>query len=249
MQIDDFLSLVKKRRSIRRLKPDPIPDEYLYKILESARWAMSGANAQPWEFIIVKDKETKQKMAEGWLQIREDNYNVIEQTRIEKLRHPMFARPLTLPNFVYAPVIIVVCGDRRTLQATILAPSFIGAEGSKSGDATYLKNMANTTQIMHLAAASAGLGSTWISVNGIFEQLLKTILEVPPAIDIHSMVALGHPAYEPAPTFRRELEEIVHYEKYDKSKYRTGADVISFIRLIRRYLHEQNKPAYKPNST
>jgi len=47
MQIDEFLELVKKRRSIRRFKPDPIPEECVMKILEAGRWAMSGANAQP----------------------------------------------------------------------------------------------------------------------------------------------------------------------------------------------------------
>ena len=206
MNIDEFLDLVRKRRSIRRLKSDPIPDEWVEKILESARWAMSGANGQPWEFIVVKDKQTRYKMAESWLEIRKDNYNVIERTRIEELRHPMYARPLELPPFKDAPVLIVVCGDRRTVQATILAPSFIGAEGGKGSDATFLKNMATATQIMHLAAAALGLGSTWLSVNGIFEQSLKQILEVPPAIEVHSLVALGYPAYEPLPPYRRELK-------------------------------------------
>ena len=42
--MDDFLELVRNRRSIRNLKPDPVPDEVIEKILEAARWAMSGAN-------------------------------------------------------------------------------------------------------------------------------------------------------------------------------------------------------------
>jgi nitroreductase len=48
MNIEQFLELAKKRRSIRRFKPDPVPDEIIQKILEAARWAMSGANGQPW---------------------------------------------------------------------------------------------------------------------------------------------------------------------------------------------------------
>ncbi|MBI4334686.1 MAG: nitroreductase family protein [Chloroflexi bacterium] len=47
MEIDAFLDLVRRRRSIRRFKPDPVPEEYIEKILEAGRWAMSGANGQP----------------------------------------------------------------------------------------------------------------------------------------------------------------------------------------------------------
>jgi len=59
IKIDEFLDLVKKRRSIRRFKSDPIPGKLVEKIIEVARWAMSGANAQPWEFVVVKDQNKK----------------------------------------------------------------------------------------------------------------------------------------------------------------------------------------------
>jgi nitroreductase len=64
MDYQSFLELVKKRRSIRRFKPDPIPDEYVDKIIEAGRWAPSGFNLQPWEFVVVKDKELKDKIVE-----------------------------------------------------------------------------------------------------------------------------------------------------------------------------------------
>ena len=44
MDYESFLELVKKRRSIRRFKPDPVPNEYVGKIIEAARWAPSGFN-------------------------------------------------------------------------------------------------------------------------------------------------------------------------------------------------------------
>ena len=49
---DTLLELVKSRASVRKLKPDPIPDEHVTQILEVGRWAMSGANGQPWDFIV-----------------------------------------------------------------------------------------------------------------------------------------------------------------------------------------------------
>ena len=51
---DVLLDLVKSRASVRKLKPDPIPDEYVTQILEVGRWAMSGANGQPWERMFVR---------------------------------------------------------------------------------------------------------------------------------------------------------------------------------------------------
>jgi nitroreductase len=52
---DTLLDLVKARASVRKLKPDAIPDECVTQVLEVGRWAMSGDNGQPWDFIVVKD--------------------------------------------------------------------------------------------------------------------------------------------------------------------------------------------------
>ena len=53
------MSIVKTRRSIHRFKPDPVSDEYIEKIIEAARWAPSGYNLQPWEFVVIKDQKLK----------------------------------------------------------------------------------------------------------------------------------------------------------------------------------------------
>ncbi len=54
----DLLEAIRNRTVVRQFKPDIITDEVLFKILEAARWAPSPFNTQPWEFIIIKDKET-----------------------------------------------------------------------------------------------------------------------------------------------------------------------------------------------
>src|SRR3972149_9546657 len=59
----DLFEAVEKRRSIRKFKPDPIPDKDLKKILEAGRLAPSGGNRQPWSFIIVRKQETKKSLA------------------------------------------------------------------------------------------------------------------------------------------------------------------------------------------
>ena len=62
---DTLLELVKTRVSVRNLKPDPIPDDYVTKVLEVGRWAMSGANGQPWDFVVVKDAAIIQELFRG----------------------------------------------------------------------------------------------------------------------------------------------------------------------------------------
>ena len=64
MDYDSLLDLVKKRRSIRRFKADPIPDDYITKIIDVARWAPSGFNMQPWEFLVVKKPELRERIVE-----------------------------------------------------------------------------------------------------------------------------------------------------------------------------------------
>ncbi|TEU04225.1 MAG: nitroreductase family protein [Dehalococcoidia bacterium] len=60
----DILELIKTRRSIRKYKQDPIPEEEINKILEAGRWAPSASNRQPWSFIVLRSEETKRKLAE-----------------------------------------------------------------------------------------------------------------------------------------------------------------------------------------
>ncbi|MCL2281295.1 MAG: nitroreductase family protein [Dehalococcoidia bacterium] len=238
MNIDDFLSLVHTRRSVRRFKTDPVPPELLEKILEAGRWAMSGANAQPWEFVVVQDAAIRARIVDSWLAPNNEAY-VIEQMRVPELRHHHLRSPLTTPSFQDAPVIITIVGDRRTYQATVLGASFLVTEGA--ADAIYLKNMANASQMLHLAAAAAGLSSEWISVNRPWGQALKRILDIPEILEVHTLAAIGYPTYQPKPSYRRPLTDIVHYDKYDRSKYRNGEDIYKYLVTLR----QNTEPPYK----
>jgi nitroreductase len=61
-QYDCLLNVVKMRRTIRQFNPDPIPDDYITKIIEVARWAPSGFHTQPWEFVVIKNPEVKNQV-------------------------------------------------------------------------------------------------------------------------------------------------------------------------------------------
>ncbi len=232
MSIDEFLGTVRSRRSCRKFKPDPIPDEWIEKILEAGRWAMSGANGQPWEFIVIKDQTTKDKIAEILIRNRSRVFQ-IERTRVEEVRMPAYkSMPATVPAMKTAPVIIAMVGDRRTVQATVLYVRYVFGEGGPG--ATYFKNMANATQLICLAAAALGLGAQWCSTNSGWEESLKALLKVPEELAVPTLIPIGFPAEKPAPPYRRKLSELVHYEAYDNSRYRTGEDIYNFLVELRK---------------
>jgi len=64
MNDQEFLDILTSRKSIRRYKTDPVPDEMIDKILEAARWAPTGENYQPWRFIVIRDQETRNKIGD-----------------------------------------------------------------------------------------------------------------------------------------------------------------------------------------
>ncbi|MBC8450515.1 MAG: nitroreductase family protein, partial [Chloroflexi bacterium] len=84
------LDLLKSRRSIRRYRPDPVPDEMVEQLLEAGQWAPSASNRQPWAFIVVRDEAIRQQVAE----------------------HAAFYF-IRWAHAAEAPLLIVLCGDAR----------------------------------------------------------------------------------------------------------------------------------------
>ncbi|MDP2644485.1 MAG: nitroreductase family protein [Desulfobacterales bacterium] len=239
IEIDEFLKFVRERRTIRNFKTDPVPDDTVEKILEAARWAPSGANAQPWEFIVVKDPQTRLKIATLYADYWRAIYD-IEKSRVEDLKHQGFTTlPTGTPGFVNAPVFIVVCADPRTYLATVLIAYLCDGEGGPK--ATYLKNVANATTLLHLATAACGLASQWVSVDRSWEGKLKSLLGVPHELEIHTIVPIGRPAYKRPGVYRRKLKEIVHHEQYDISRFRSEEDIVAYVRQLRK----TSRPNYK----
>ena len=229
MNYQDFLSLVKTRRSTRRFKADPIPDEDLEKIIEAARWAPSGANSQPWEFIVVKDKEIKDRIVDI-VNEHSEYTRKVELTREEDLRFASISRPVPGPGYKNAPVFIILCGDPRTKEAYPLLTLLT------RGDSHFVSGLASAFLYMALAATTLGLGSQWVSATGdpFVKCLLKELLGIPQKLEIYDMLALGYPAYQPKERLVRERAEMVHHGRYDKSKYRSDERIKDFIVGLRK---------------
>ncbi|MFC2068371.1 nitroreductase family protein [Chloroflexota bacterium] len=229
MDYEGLLELVKKRRSIRSFKPEPIHDEYIDKIIEVARWASSGANSQPWEFIVVKKPEIKEAIVQL---IKEQSVlnQKMELTREPELRMVTVADPSEQPGYMDAPVFIILCGDTRTQDAYPLS----GEPQRKQTN--FDSSLANAFLHMHLAATTLGLASQWVSVISYrFVQLLvKNMLGIPKELEIYDMMALGYTTVVPRPRLVRTKEELVHYDYYNKAKFRTAEEIRDFIVTLRR---------------
>jgi nitroreductase len=212
MDYETLLTLIKKRRTIRKYKSISIPDEYIESVIEAARWAPSGANAQPWEFIVVEREETKKKMLGSLM-------GTGEVIRREKPASPW--QSLAPRLFIDPPVLIVVCGDPRLSEAYPLG---------EVREEIFTSSLAAAIQNIHLAATALGLeGSTWITVGPLAGVRLKELLGIPQVLKVRAVLPLGYPAHRPKPPFRRRVDDILHRDKYDMGKFRTDEDIKEFI--------------------
>jgi len=240
---ETFMELARARRSVRKLKPDPIPEGSIEKILESGRWAMCGGNSQPWEFIVVTDPDTKLKMAEMFRDFMQECAE-IEKTRAPEIQHPLFSRPAVLPNWKDTPALIGIIGDRRKAQISVLHPNFYGAEGGDGINATFYKCLGNAAMMMHLAACSLGLASQWQSLERPLQLKYSRLLGIPDDLELQSFVCVGYPAFDPGPGYRRELSEVVHYENYNMDLYKTTKDLREQIIASRAAVRAAESKAY-----
>ena len=227
MDYESFLELVKRRSSIRRFKPEPIPDEYVDRIIEAARWAPSGANSQPWEFIVVKKKELKDTIVQLTKEYNGLSYRM-ELTREPEQRFYKQASPPQRWGFEDAPVYIILCGDTRTKDAYPLNTLL------QRGDLIFTSSLANAFLYMQLAATALGLGAQWVSAiaSPYVQSLTKDLLGMPKELEFYDMMVVGYPDTEPKPRLVRAKEEMVHYDYYDKSMFKTEEKIKDFIAAL-----------------
>ena len=105
---ESVLALLKSRRSIRRYRPDPVPDELVEQLLEAGRWAPSASNRQPWHFVVVRDKGILREVAQHAA------YYFIRWAHVEE-----------------APLLIVLCGDAHNRIYRQFLHEDVGLAGSQ----------------------------------------------------------------------------------------------------------------------
>jgi nitroreductase len=193
MDYDSFLELVKNRRTIRRFRSDPVPDEYIEKIIEAARWAPSGYNSQPWEFVVLKDKKLISTIMQ-WIDDYRRFSRAAENAReswMKEAAHPWLDPEM---DYRHASVYIIIFGDTRTQDGL---PMMIRYDNQQK-QTIYLSSLANAYLYMSLAATTLGLANEWVSAVAIpyAHCLLKELLGIPKDLEVYDMMALGYPAYK-----------------------------------------------------
>jgi len=174
-----FMDLVRTRRSIRRYKPDPVPEETLRYVLEAARIAPSWGNRQCWTYLIVTDAALRRKIV----------------ARASPPPPPVDGRPVRSRDWIAsAPIIIVGCADPTK-------------SGNKEGKDYYLLDMGISMEHLILAAAEQGLGTCWIG-GGFDEAIVKAALQIPETIRVVALTPLGYPDEVTEPRSRKTLEEM-----------------------------------------
>lgn len=221
LSIDDLRQLAMQRRSIRGYDENrEVPQSIVETILDCARWAPSGGNGQPWEFVIVRDKQTRHKIADIYMKQLEPKREMDLAVRGQA--------KMTGDGFRHAPVHIVVLGDPRVRESYPIRTKLEKAESH------FITGLANATLLIHLAATSLGLASQYVSdANSPYmETLLKVLLGIPEPLRIYHLVPIGYGKTDVSAPPRRELGELVHYEKYDMKKYRDEARIKKFIATL-----------------
>jgi nitroreductase len=207
--VQELMSVIQKRRSVRVYKTGKVSDEQLNTILEAARWAPSGANTQPWEFVVTRNRK-KMKLIRAIY----DN-----EWRQRKREDPVNYKGLKKDYVGDVSVIVLACGDPRTKAV------YLTTRQQADREKLFQASIANSVQQMMLAAASMNLGTVWVSVREEVEPELRKLFQVPEPLRLLWVVPIGHASSWPKAKPRRNVADFVHMEVYDAKKLRSDSDI------------------------
>lgn len=225
VSVGAFLEVLRSRRSIRSgfLRDVPVPDEYIDQILEAARLAPSAGNSQPWEFLVIRDSQTRDKIVDLYKSQMRDKLEIEQITRGQR----SFVDAGI--DFRHAPVHVLVLGDPRTNDAYPMRTKLDKWESHFHG------SLANCVIQMLLTAEVLGLSSSYISdvASPYLSVMLKSLLDIPEPLQLYHLLPIGFAKRSPTIRHpRRALEEMVHHERYDRSKLRGEAELQEFMNTM-----------------
>lgn len=209
------------QRAVRRLKPDPVDDELVLRLIEFALKAPTAKNAQHWEFIVVKDHAVKVRLA------RQNRIAVGVFERIgkafsrddPKMQRLMSSVRWQAEHFEEIPVIVVAClKGLRPLFPVLLVSSYYGS-------------IYPSVQNLLLAARAVNLGAALITLPLWNRFAVRRILGLPWNVSPCAMVPLGWPLGRYGPTTRKAVAEVVSIDRYGRRIASSGTDPSSRARF------------------
>jgi nitroreductase len=193
------------QKAIRRLKPDPVPDELVTKLLEAATKAPSGGDRQPWAFIVIRDEATKTKLGAWYRDAWDSTYGRLPQEA--RVANESFARMYRSAehlafHLAQAPVLIMVC-------AASMPPGLGGAAASSHYGSVY-----PAVQNLLLAARGLGLGAALTTLHKLHEDEAKALLGIPDSAETVALIPIGYPKGKYGPAARKPLSEVAFNERW-----------------------------------
>jgi len=187
-------------RAIRRLKPDPIPDEDLRDILDAARQAPNGGNAQPWHFLVIRDEQLRWQFGElyreAWWAKRADQ-GIRGPADIDPANKTTMSAMKLADEIGAAPAIVLVCATGQGA----------GAMGS----------VIPAVQNLLLAARALTIGGTITTLHAVVDARVKELLGIPEGAQIVYAIPLGYPQGHFGPVSRKALAEVVSVDRWGNS--------------------------------
>ncbi|HXQ52747.1 MAG TPA: nitroreductase family protein [Stellaceae bacterium] len=204
----DLFEIIETTRAMRRLKPDPVPDALIAKILRAGQCAPNGGNAQSWRFLVVKDPAIKKAVQVWYKKAFDEVMGPHYATSAppagmdpERYRRQAEAASYLTDHFHEAPVWIVACIDHGKRPPN-----------RQAGASIY-----PAVQNMLLAARALGLGSTLTARHLLHEKETEAALGLPPGVHSYAILPIGYPMGKFGPVKRGPLAEIVYKDKWGQA--------------------------------
>ncbi|MEO6197550.1 MAG: nitroreductase family protein [Dehalococcoidia bacterium] len=201
----DIFEAVYTLRAMRRLKPDPVDEKLIWKVLDAAIRAPSGGNRQPWKFIVLTDDEKKGKIGEWYLDGWNNSYGKMKDRFLaDPAGARMYGSADHLANHIReVPVLIFPCVD----NGGVAAVSGAGA------------NIFPAVQNLMLAARALGLGTTLTTLHRTHDAEVKELLGIPDRYDALAMIPMGWPVGKFGTGPRRPIEEVTYWDSWKSTKH------------------------------
>mgnify|MGYP004000260821 FL=1 len=203
-----FYKAIYSRRDVRsHFTSKPIKDDILSKILHAAHHAPSVGFSQPWNFILIKDSKTKEKIKESFDIEKNRSSQLVEEPKRSKYLS------FKLEGILESPVNLCVTYDPTKFGPFVIGRSSIPEAG--------LYSVCCAIQNLWLSARTEGIGLGWVSI--LSNDALKEVLEIPEHVIPVAYLCLGHvddfaekPDLQTAGWLPRlELKDVVYFEKWD----------------------------------
>ena len=202
---------MRTQRALHRLKPDPVDDVLVLRLIELALRAPTGRNAQNWEFVLVKDRALKARLARLY-RMAWGLYGRLGRrltARDPKMQRQLNAVQWQVEHFEDIPVLVVAClRGIRPVWPPLVVTSYYGS-------------IYPSVQNLLLAARAAGLGAALITLPLWSTWLVRRTLSLPWRVTPCAIVPLGWPRGRYGPTTRRPVGDVVHLDHYGDQPFKT----------------------------